>query len=210
MESEYKSRSLKRLLSAGNFFAVFIFLCFVIIALSIQIFLISKPKEVKDSQAFLDTVTGLLPPPSNLTVTSRVDSANKEVDLIANWQDNSDSELGFVIVWYVNDISVGSRKLETPNLTSTEFYSIPCSSTEQTYSVSILISAYNDDDVSVPVVAEASVVVPDCSQIGGGDEGGDPWADINRDKRVDILDYSVLFENFGLDVTKNLMCEIVE
>lgn len=183
------------------------FLVLAILILSIFTFVVISREPVKvESQAF---VQGLLTPPTNAQIFATIDNLNKEIDLTLTWEDNSEYEIGYAIYWYIDDYTTGLTKIETPNITSAEFYSLPCREVETSYYVYILLSAYSVDDASMPATAELTVTVPSCSEFIE-EPSADPYADINRDKRVDILDYSILFENYGLAVTKNLMCEIVE
>jgi len=185
------------------------FLVLAILILGIFTFVVSSGRQTfTESEAFLD-VQGLLTPPSNAEIITVNDNLNKEVDLRATWEDNTDNELGYALYWYIDDYTTGFKKIETPNITEAEFYSLPCRETQMSYYIYILLSAYSADDASMPATTELTAVVPACSDFID-EPSADPYADINRDKRVDILDYSVLFENYGLVVTKDLMCEIVE
>jgi hypothetical protein len=192
-------------LSINVLFPAFLFIAILI--LSILTLVISTRKPVNlDSEAF---VQGLLTPPTNAVITAVNDDLNKEVDLKLTWEDNIEHEIGYALYWYIDDYTTGFKKIETPNITETDFYSIPCRETQSSYYISILLSAYSADDASMPATAEYTAVVPACSDITS-EFSADPYADINRDKKVDILDYSLLFENYDLVITKNLMCEIVE
>jgi hypothetical protein len=183
------------------------FLVLAILILGIFTFVVSSGKQsFKESEAF---VHGTLTPPTNPEIVPITDEINKEVDLKLTWEDNIDYEIGYAIIWNIEDYSTGIKKVETPNITEAEFYSLPCRSIQTSYYVYILLSAYSADDVSVPAAAELTVVVPPCSEFGSG-PSANPYADINRDKKVDILDYTSLFENYDLVVTENLVCEIVE
>ena len=183
------------------------FLVLAILILGIFTFVVSSGKQsFKESEAF---VQGLLTPPTNPEIVPVTDEINKEVDLKLTWEDNIEYEIGFAIIWNIEDYSTGLKKIETPNITEAEFYSIPCGSTQTSYYMYVILSAYSADDVSVPAVTELTVLVPPCSEFGSG-PSANPYADINRDKKVDILDYTSLFENYDLVVTENLVCEIVE
>lgn len=193
--------------SLNAFFPAFLVLAILILA--IFTFVVSSREQTfTESEAFLE-VQGLLTPPTNAQVVAVEDVANKEIDLKLTWEENIDNEIGFAIYWYIDDYTTGLKKVETPNITQAQFYSIPCGESQRSYYMYILLSAYSADDASVPATTESTVVVPACSDFLE-EPSADPYADINRDKRVDILDYSMLFENYGLIVTKELMCEIVE
>jgi hypothetical protein len=183
------------------------FLVLAILILGIFTFVVSSGKQsFKESEAF---VQGLLTPPTNPEIVPIVDDINREVDLKLTWEEDIDYEIGYAIYWYIEDYTTGLKKVETPNITEAVFYSIPCTSTQVSYYMYVLLSAYSADDASVPATTEQTVIVPPCSDFGT-EPSADPWADINRDKKVDILDYTMLFENYDLVVTKDLMCEIVE
>ena len=183
------------------------FLILAILILSIFTLVVYSQKPVStESEAF---VQGLLSPPTNAEISTSVDNFNDEIDLILTWEDDIDYELGFAIYWYIDDFVTGFKKFETPDITEAQFYSLQCGATQRSYYMYILLSAYSADDASLPATAELTVVVPSCSDFID-EPSADPYADINRDKRVDVLDYSVLFENYDLRVTKNLMCEIIE
>jgi len=182
-------------------------LVLAILILSIFTLVVSSRKPVNlESEAF---VQGFLTPPTNTEIITAVDNLNKEVDLKLTWEDNTDNELGYALYWYIDDYTTGFKKIEIPNITETEFYSLPCRETQMNYYIYILLSTYSADDASMPATAELTAVVPACSEFLN-EPPANPYADINRDKRVDVLDYSILYEYYGFVVTKDLMCEIVE
>jgi hypothetical protein len=183
------------------------FLVLAVLILGIFVFVVSSGRQsFRESEAF---VQGLLTPPTNPQIVEIIDEVNKEVDLKLTWEENISNETGFAIYWYIDDYTTGLKKIDTPNITESIFYSIPCGSIQKSYQVSVMLIAYSADDTSMPANTESTVFVPACSELGT-EPSADPWADINRDKKVNILDYTLLFENYDLVVTKDLVCEIVE
>lgn len=201
------SRELKKneKTSLGVLFPTFLVLAILILSIFTLVISSRKPVNV-ESEAF---VQGLLTPPTNAEIITINDNLNKEVDLKLTWEDNADNEVGYALYWYIDDYTTGLKKIETPNVTEAEFCSLPCMETQMSYYIYILLSAYSVDNTSIPATTELTAVVPSCSEFIE-ELPANPYADINRDKRVDVLDYSILYEYYGLVVTKNLMCEIVE
>jgi hypothetical protein len=130
--------------------------------------------------------------PTNANFTTTVDSQGN-ARLFLNWEDNSLDENGFMYTYVIDDNHAGNVIRSTGNLTQGLITILPCGADKQ-YHVSAQVFALNENGTSLPAFAEEVVHPENCVP-----EPEKPLlpGDINLDGKVDVLDYVILFENFG-------------
>ncbi|KKQ35995.1 MAG: hypothetical protein US53_C0067G0008 [Candidatus Woesebacteria bacterium GW2011_GWA1_37_7] len=134
--------------------------------------------------------------PSNISFFTEINPRAKGTNINLTWKDNSSDENGFLLSWTIQGSDSGSYIKDSAGSSNVPLLTIPCKTTETIYYATAMAIALNDSGTSSPAYGDASVKVPACASFE--DQAfGDPRADINGDGVVNILDYVILFENFG-------------
>ncbi|OGM21315.1 hypothetical protein A2771_01625 [Candidatus Woesebacteria bacterium RIFCSPHIGHO2_01_FULL_38_26b] len=129
--------------------------------------------------------------PSDVTFSQEANSLGDTIIVKLHWQDNATNENGFKFTWYIEGYGGNTIISTVDNDEISPIAVLPCEFTQTLRKARAAVYAYNSLATSSPAFGEGAITIPACPS------EGDRRADINEDGVVDILDYVILFENFG-------------